>query len=94
METNWRKVVTDPQEVKIFEALEDKRYDWRTLHALARKSNLSEDEVRKILAKYPSLVRRSKTLSKNGKELFTLQSSYFSTLSTWTFTTSGTSTSS
>ena len=92
METNWRKVVSHPQEVKIFEALEDKRYDWRTLHALARESKLSEDEVRKILSKYPSLVRRSMILSKNGKELFALQSRYFNTLSTWTFTTSGSTT--
>lgn len=92
METNWREVVSHPQEVKIFEALEDKRYAWRTLRALAKNSDLSEDEVRIILAKYPSLVRRSKILSKDGKELFTLQSRYFNNLSTWSFTTSGSST--
>lgn len=87
METNWREVVRDPKEVMIFEALEDTRYDWRTLRALSRISKLSEDEVRMILAKYPRLVRRG--LSENGKELFTLQASFFSKLSTWTFTTSG-----
>ncbi len=90
METNWRNVIKDPQEEKIFGALEDDRYDWRTVRALARESNLTEDEVGKILADHPVLVRKSSVPSGNGEDLFTLQSRFFKKKGFGIFTTSGT----
>jgi len=95
---SWRDTVTDPREIKIFEALEDPQWEWRTLGALARASALSETEVRGILMKCPALVRRSSIPNKSGEELYTLQSRYFARQSPleklWTFMSSNTSSSS
>jgi hypothetical protein len=92
-ETNWRKVVTAPEEVKIFEALEDERYEWRTVRALARETELPEEAVRKALAKYPVLVRKAISLSVTGEDLYTLQSRFFKKQGFWVYTSSGTTTS-
>lgn len=97
-ETDWRKVVTDPVEIKIFEAFEDKKWDWRTTSALVHLSGLQVNEVLRILAKYPVLVRRSTFKDpETGEDLFTLQKRYFEKKGTlrqyWDFlSTSGTST--
>lgn len=95
---SWRDVVTDPAEVPVFEALEDPKWEWRTLGALARTSGLSETEVRGVLTKYPLLVRRSGVPGKSGEELYTLQSRYFERQGplekAWTFMSSNTSSSS
>ena len=95
---SWRDAVTDPREILIFEALEDPKWEWRTLAALARTSGLSETEVRGIMMKYPMLVRRSGIPSESGDELYTLQSRYFARQSplekVWTFMSSNTSSSS
>jgi hypothetical protein len=77
MQLNWRAVVTDLQHARIFEALEDPRWDWRSLGALARASGLPAEQVVRILNSYPSLVRRSTAPGPQGEELFTLQSRYF-----------------
>lgn len=76
-ETDWRKIVTHPAEIRIFEALEDPQWEWRTLGALSRASGLGEQEVRSILAKYPVLVRKSLLPSEKGEDLYTLQQAYF-----------------
>ncbi len=75
--TDWRQVITDPVEMKIFEALEDPRWDWRTLNALSRASGLDDEGTRRVLRKYPVLVRQSEVPGPNGEELYTLQSRYF-----------------
>ena len=75
--SDWRSVVTDPQHVRIFEALEDPRWEWRTLSALARASGLNAEQTLRVLNTYPTFVRRFAIPGPNGEELFTLQSSYF-----------------
>jgi hypothetical protein len=75
--TDWRQVVTDSGEVRIFEALEDPRWDWRTITALSRASGLDAEETRRVLRKYPVLVRQSAVPGPKGEELYTLQSRYF-----------------
>lgn len=80
-ETDWRNVITDPVETKIFEALEDARWDWRTLRALSKASGLDPSVIRSILRKYPALVRRSSLSGPSGGELYTLQRRYFQRLS-------------
>lgn len=75
--SDWRSVVTDPQHVKIFEALEDSRWDWRTLGALTQASGLDAGQTLRVLNTYPTFVRRSAVPGPNGEELFTLQSKYF-----------------
>jgi hypothetical protein len=76
-ETEWRRIVTDPSEERIFEALDDPKWEWRTISALARASGRKPDEVRAILARYPTLVRKSTVRGADGDELFTLQRRYF-----------------
>jgi hypothetical protein len=74
---DWRSLVSDAKHAEIFEALEDPRWEWRTVSALARASGLDVAEVLKVLNSYLSLVRRSPTPGPQGEDLYTLQSRYF-----------------
>jgi hypothetical protein len=76
-ETDWRGVITDPSERRLFEALEDQQWEWRTVAALSRASGMDELNVRRVLNQYPTLVRRSLTPSQIGEDLYTLQSRYY-----------------
>ncbi len=74
---DWRALVSDPSHAKIFEALEDTRWEWRTVGALSRTSSLDVAEVLRVLNSYPSLIRRSVTPGPQGQDLYTLQSRYY-----------------
>lgn len=76
-QTDWRQVITDPTEKKIFEALEDPKWDWRTITALSGVSGLNSESTRRILQKYPVLVRQSTVPGPGGEELYTLQRRHF-----------------
>jgi hypothetical protein len=76
-ETDWRRVITEPSQRKLFEALEDPKWEWRTLAALSHASGLPEAEVRQVLHTHPGLVRKSIVLSATGEELYTLQRRFF-----------------
>ena len=76
-ETDWRKVISDPIETKLFEALEDPKWEWRTISALSRVIVLGSEDARRILRKYPALVRQSMIPGPNGEELYTLQRRFF-----------------
>lgn len=54
----WEETVTEPDEVKVFEALDGPSYTWRTLSAIARQTRLSESRVSEILRKYNSRLTR------------------------------------
>jgi hypothetical protein len=71
----WREFVKDPEEIKLFEALEDPKYEWRTLAALQRASGMSEADILRVLQSRPSLVRE--THSRSGEPLWTLQERYW-----------------
>ena len=89
MDTDWRSVVVGDKETKVFEALADPRWEWRTLRALTKAANATEGEVRAILGRYPLLVRHSTVPSQDGQELYTLQKRFFESQSpiqkVWTF---------
>jgi len=74
---NWRNAITDEQEKKIFEALENPKWDWRTARALSKATGLKPEKVLIIIAKYPHLIRRSAVPSEKGEDLFTLQSRFY-----------------
>ncbi len=76
-QTDWQQVVLDPTERKVFEALEDPRWDWRTISALSGVSELDAESTRRILQKYPVLVRQSTVPGPGGEELYTLQRRHF-----------------
>jgi len=76
-ETDWRKIISDPIERRLFEALEDPRWEWRTISALSKATGLGPEDTRRILRKYPVLVRQLEAPWPSGEELYTLQRRYF-----------------
>jgi hypothetical protein len=66
----WQETVTDPDEIKVFMALDGPEYTWRTIGGIARQTGLSKDRVAQILAKYNlKLMRLSETPSVSGSVL-------------------------
>lgn len=66
----WKEVITDPDEIKVFMALDGPAYTWRTFGGIARQTGLPEQKVAHIIAKYsPELVRLSETPSISGDAL-------------------------
>ena len=83
---DWRPLISNPDERKVFEALEDSRWDFRTIRGLSASSGLPEERVRQVVMKYPNLVRQSSVLDRDGRELYTLASKG-SSLREWLSTT-------
>ena len=70
---NWQQTVSDPDEIKVFEALDGPDTTWRTMSGIARQTGLSEARVAQILAKYNlKLTRLSETPSFSGSALVAL----------------------
>jgi hypothetical protein len=66
----WKELITDPDEIKVFMALEGPSLTWRTFGGIARQTGLPEERVAQIIAKYsPDLVRLSETPSISGDAL-------------------------
>jgi hypothetical protein len=74
MGTSWNTIITDPREHKVFEALSDPQWDFRTVEGISKATGLTPSEVKATLDKYPSLVRTSLVRDNEGRELFTLAS--------------------
>jgi hypothetical protein len=67
---SWEETVTDPDERKVFRALDGPNYTWRTMSAIARQTGLSEGRVSEILAKHNlKLTRLSEVPSISGQPL-------------------------
>jgi hypothetical protein len=67
---NWQQSVSDPEEIKVFMALDGPDTTWRTMSGIARQTGLSEGRVAQILAKYNlKLTRLSETPSVSGSAL-------------------------
>ncbi len=71
---DWTTAVKEPDARKVFEALADERWDFRTVEGLATSTGLSEDRLREILRTYNAFIRQSLVLDRHGRELFTLMS--------------------
>jgi hypothetical protein len=66
----WKDAVIDPEEVKVFLALDGPQYTWRTVGGIARQVGLSEERVAAILKKYNlTLTRLSETPAISGSAL-------------------------
>jgi len=56
---------------KVFEALEDERYEWRTLKGIAKQAGISEEEVLSVLGSSADSIVQSSVPSIKGAPLFT-----------------------
>jgi hypothetical protein len=74
MRTSWESSVSDPNERKVFEALSDPEWDFRTIRGISKATGLKEADIDGVLQKYPDLVRRSLVRDEDGNDLFTLAS--------------------
>ncbi len=67
---NWKDTVTDPEEKRVFQALDGPQYTWRTIGGIARQAGLTEARVQEILTKYNlTLTRQSETPAVSGSAL-------------------------
>ena len=70
MTMRWKNTVTDPDEMKVFLALDGPNYTWRTMNGIARQTGLDEQRVAKVLEKYNlTLTRLSETPAVSGSAL-------------------------
>ena len=69
----WRDVVTDPVEVRVFEALADERWELRTIRGMARDAGLPPDRVQGIIDKHAPLIREANIPDSAGNRLFALR---------------------
>jgi len=58
----------------VIQALENPKYDWRTVRGLARETGLSDEDIEKILGTITGLLVR--TWDEDGKPLFTTRAHY------------------
>ena len=66
----WKDVITNPDEIKVFMALDGPTHTWRTVSAIARQTGLTEDRVLQILSRYNmELTRLSEIPSASGTPL-------------------------
>ena len=72
--SDWTSVVEEPDARKLFEALADERWDFRTVEGISGSTGLSEERIRELLRKYQALIRQSLVLDRQGRELYTLAS--------------------
>jgi hypothetical protein len=56
---------------KVFEALEDEKYEWRTLQGIAKHAGVSEEKVLSILYNNTDRIVQSSVPSTKGAPLFT-----------------------
>lgn len=67
---SWNSQVTDPDEIKVFMALDGPTHTWRTIGGIARQTELSPERILNILAKYNmTLTRLSEVPSASGSPL-------------------------
>jgi hypothetical protein len=67
---NWTGQVNDPDEIKVFMALDGPNYTWRTVGGIVRQTGLTEERVLNILKKYNmTLTRLSELPSASGSPL-------------------------
>ncbi len=76
MHEDWRDMVENPEEENLFHALENEKWEWRTIDALVGESGMPEKDVHRTLEKYKKIIMKSSIPDKNGNELYTLRSRY------------------
>jgi hypothetical protein len=65
----------------VMAALENEKYDWRTLRGIARETGLPKEKILGILAQEKDSIIQSPTPSDKGEELYTTRNRYLDTAS-------------
>ena len=65
---------TDPKWERVYEALSDPQWDFRTVEGIARTTGLSGEEVAGVLDRHKGEIRRSMVPDRQGRTLYTLKS--------------------
>ena len=76
---DWKKIIINEDETKVFEALDDSKWDYRTIEGITKETGLGELFVTKVIKSHPDLVRKSIVPSKGRRKLYALKS-YFGVL--------------
>lgn len=70
----WESAISDPEERKVFEALSDRNWDFRTLEGMEISTGIPGPAIKSILSKHRKFIRRSIIPDAKGRELYTLRS--------------------
>ena len=71
---NWEEVIANPEERKVFEALANPEWDFRTIDGIHRATQLPPEEISRILDRYKGeLVQKSDLPDPQGRELYALR---------------------
>ena len=76
----WEDEITDPKEIKVFEALADPDWDFRTVEGIAKSAKLTPKEVMEVIQKHEDLTRKSSIPDRHGREIYTLKEKNTETL--------------
>jgi hypothetical protein len=60
----------------IVRALEDERYDWRTIDGLSEQTGIPETKVKEVLASLEQVIVRSSIPDDSGRDLYTTRRHY------------------
>jgi hypothetical protein len=60
----------------IIKALEDERYDWRTVNGLSEQTGIAEAKVQEVLADLGQVIVRSSVPDDSGRALYTTRRHY------------------
>lgn len=74
MAFEWDSIITDPDELKVFRALSNPEWDFRTVEGISSEIGVAQERVVEVLEKYPSFVRVSPLPDERGRRLYTLRS--------------------
>lgn len=75
-------VSTDTE--RVFEALNNPRFEWRTIPGIAQETGLDSETIEKVLSESKNQVVRSSRVTKDGCELFTTRLHFREFASPWT----------
>ena len=71
-QSSWKNFINDKREQQVFTALDDSKWDYRTIGGLVKSTGLSQDYVSDVISKYPNLIRKSLVPDRRGRELYQL----------------------
>jgi len=69
----WEEKIKETKEKKIFEALENPKWDFRTIDGLSRSTELSHEDITIVLGKYQDFIQIVRIPDRKGRKLYKLK---------------------